>query len=162
MVFLDFVAFKGPRWKETGFLDTKLYVKEGNPLAYIPINSCHPPWCWKGWVKAEILRRLILDSSEQQFHDDVTVFLKRLIQRGYGGKALRKVASTVSFADRAVFLRSKDRASQKEGQLYFVNIYHPQFKKFSSMDEPNGFGLPVVQHAWSINTSLMRKLWKFH
>ena len=173
VVFLDFEAFKGPGWTKTGILDTRLYEKTGAPHSYLPPQSCHPSWCFKSWVKAEVCRRLIVSSSSNDFNVAVSKFAKDLIARGHLGSKVRSVLDTVTFEHRTALMGkfaqpSKDGSSESGSRdirkLYMVLMHHPDLVKLEFNDKERAFldnGIPEVRHSETINPGLCRKLWHF-
>ena len=49
MNYLDVDAFKGHRFDETGFLDTRTHIKETNSFQYVQASSSYPPLSSRGF-----------------------------------------------------------------------------------------------------------------
>ena len=83
IVHLDVIYFKGPRWHETGFLDTDLYQKPSNMFLFMTFKSEHPYSVKRGWVTAELRRfnKRCSDSGRYFYH--ALNFWRQLIARGY-------------------------------------------------------------------------------
>ena len=167
VTFLDFTAYKGERWAATGILDIRLHVKPGNPLAYLPCSSCHPHWIAKGWIKAEMIRRCITNSSEANFKADVALFAKNLIARSYSGPFVRSIISSVQLRSKQVFLvgRKSKIVGDKSFYINFINTFHPQLPRFKCFDlhkkEAQKLGLPDVSTSHTVGNNLVYSLLQY-
>ena len=113
---------------------TTLYEKPTALHLYIPPHSSHPPGCVKGHIYGETIRINRLCSSQEDIHNRMLTFFRRLRQRGYPPsflipqfeKALVKAAqfTACSEAQRAAKKRAQLEASRR--RVYFHVDWHPQ------------------------------------
>jgi hypothetical protein len=68
---------------ENGKIVTSLYAKPLALYQYIPPSSCHPPGVLTGLVLGQVLRIFQLCSRDQDINNELRLFHKRLINRGY-------------------------------------------------------------------------------
>lgn len=82
VIFMDLrlIIYKGTRFRQTGFLEIKIYQKEisMNICSYIPVHSAHSPYVFKNFIKGEINRYLRYNSNESCFWSIVLNIFRRL------------------------------------------------------------------------------------
>ena len=64
-------------------LFTKLYQKSMNKYIYIPPSSFHPKHIYKSFIKGEIRRYCLLNTTEHDYDESKQCFRNRLMSRGY-------------------------------------------------------------------------------
>lgn len=78
-------------------LSTNVYQKALNAYLYIPWISCHSDDSKRAWVKGELIRYVRICSKEPDFANVRNDFVKRLRDRGYPGRWLRRVVDEVKY-----------------------------------------------------------------
>ena len=66
------------------------YSKSVEQHLYIPPFSNHPSHTMTGWIYGELLRLHRTNSSEEQFIEHSTLFIKQLKKRGYGNNIIKQ------------------------------------------------------------------------
>jgi hypothetical protein len=141
-IFLDLEIFRDESFLITGLFKTKVYSKPNNKFLYLPSTSFHPEKVKSNFIRSEILRYLRLSSDEKDFLASVEKFFTHLTARGYNLISLRKIKSTITFADRASALNPKrstilsiPNQIAPPRPLFFVTQLNPFSRKlnFSSL-----------------------------
>ena len=78
----------------------RTHFKPTETFQYTFFTACHPPGAKKGFVKGEALRLLRTNSSNKAFEEDITVFKKHLMERGYPQNFINNTLSEVKFQER--------------------------------------------------------------
>ena len=91
-------------WKEENKWKFKIARKANAAFAYLHPTSCHPEACYKGWIKAEVLRILTHSSNLELAREEIARFQENLIRRGYDRETLPAVCSTMNWEDRSAAL----------------------------------------------------------
>jgi hypothetical protein len=94
-------------WKEDNKWKFKIARKANAAFAYLHPTSCHPEACYKGWIKAEVLRILTHSSNLELAREEIARFQENLIRRGYDRETLPAVCSTMKWEDRSAALWGK-------------------------------------------------------
>ena len=89
--FLDVTIFKGPGFRSTGLLDTKIYRKPTDTRSLLHTQSFHPPHVYNGIVKSQLIRYNRICSSQSSFNQEVKSLFKTLKTRGYSNSRLRRL-----------------------------------------------------------------------
>ena len=124
--YLDINIFKGDRFAETNFLDTRTYSKPSETFQYLSRNSTHPESCFKGFIKGETLRHLRLCNNRQDFYEKVNSFKENLIRRNYSDNYVSNIVSEINFEERISHLSPKPKDSSPP--LVFKFMYSPHIK----------------------------------
>jgi hypothetical protein len=103
--FLDLCIYKGKRFFAYGKFDIKLYQKEENIYAYIPLKSVHQNHTMVNFVIEELHRYVKCNSTQLYFEKDKLSFYKRLLDRGYKKSFLNKTFRKVSYESRCELLK---------------------------------------------------------
>ena len=91
--FLDLTVYKGPKFRSSGHLDSKVYFKPTDSHQLLHTNSFHPRHTFPGIVKSQILRYHRNCSDLIEFHKACTLLEKALAPRS---PSLRKSKSNCS------------------------------------------------------------------
>jgi len=171
-VYLDLTVSKGNRFTSFGILDMELYTKPGNPYCFLPRGSCHHPFVFEAWVKAEVIRRLIVSSSQEAFVNACRIFGSMLLERGYSGAFVRRKLCEHTFADRDRILfggttDDDERAKIRERSrtLPFIRMFHGAMPNCSWLHEHMhahiGDVCPLqLRESYTVATNIMRTMWK--
>lgn len=92
--FLDTTIFKGPKFRITGKLDSKLYVKPTDNHALLHRDSYHPKHVFTGILKSQMLRFSRICTRWQDCEDARRNLFRALKKRGYSRSFLRKAQRT--------------------------------------------------------------------
>jgi len=137
-------TFKSPR-KKLIFMDMTIQIEGGKiittiyakPLAlyqYIPPNSCHPPGVLTGLIFSQILRIYQLCSRSKDIDKELSLFHKRLLNRGYATNQLipffeKGINNAISYLSQTQEQRDAFKKAKvgKSDERIFLHIpYHPQ------------------------------------
>jgi hypothetical protein len=126
-------------------LVTTIYAKPLALYQYIPPNSCHPPRVLTGLVYGQILRIYQLCSLSEDINKELSLFYKRLLNRGYltskliplFEKSINSALLYLSLTPQQQELRAKTKMGKLDEKILFHIPYHPQ-------SPPLGF----IQHLW--------------
>ena len=113
--FLDVTAYKGERFKETGVLDVKTYIKPTNKQLYVHATSYHPKGTGKGIVIGEALRYLRTNSDEANFRQCIANHKKVLKSRGYKPTTTNKLLEPITFGMRETALAPNPKRFKQKG-----------------------------------------------
>ena len=89
--FLDLTVYKGPRFRTSGYLDSKVYFKPTDSHQLLHTNSFHPKHTFPGIVKSQILRYYRNCSDLTEFNKACTLLEQALAPRGYKKSFFRKI-----------------------------------------------------------------------
>ena len=83
--YLDITIYKAPSSTSMNQcqLFTKLFQKPMNKYIYIPPSSFHPKHIYKSFIRGEIRRYRLVNSTDQDYHESKQLLFNRLISRGY-------------------------------------------------------------------------------
>ena len=90
------------------------YRKPGNAYAYIPFNSFHGRYIFRGWITAEILRLLTHSSELEIWKQEGAFFYHHLRARGYPRWHLAAVFERVTWARRTRILNGGPKGNDHE------------------------------------------------
>ena len=115
-------------------LITTIYAKPMALYQYIPPNSCHPPGALTGLIFGQILRIYQLCSLSEDIDKELSLFYKRLLNRGYtSNKLLPILEKGINNAITYLSLSPEQREAKKKAktgrldQRIFLHLpYHPQ------------------------------------
>ena len=126
VTFLDLKISKGPRFWNTGRLDTCLFVKETtNPQCFLHFSSCHPFTTFRTVVRGEIIRALRCTSSRTVFIGILDKLLQKFRLRGYPNWLLREESDGVPYSKREELLHPKERRTLEQDVTLFSSIFTP-------------------------------------
>lgn len=91
----------------TARLQLSTYQKPHNRYLYIPFNSFHRPSVFKGFVKAELLRYAVTNTTAACFERMKSMFYGRLKDRGYPAHVLDGWFAAVQHSDRVRLLNKQ-------------------------------------------------------
>ena len=119
---------------ENGKIVTSLYAKPLALYQYIPPSSCHPPGVLTGLVLGQVLRIFQLCSRDQDINNELCLFHKRLINRGYQHEGLLPLfVKGIDNAKSYMAMSQVQRDARKEAKVgklderVFLHIpFHPQ------------------------------------
>ena len=123
--FLDLDIYKGPRFQETGRLDTKLHIKATNSQSYLHYTSNHPRYIFKNIVRGEVLRALRATSDRDIFLGVVQDMQRKFLARGYPSDLIHRVADGIKFEERQYHLATKLQQEPPVERVYFSVPHHP-------------------------------------
>ena len=124
--YLDILIFKGNRFANSRYLDTRTYTKPCETFQYLSRNSSHPKSCLKGFIKGETLRHLRLCNNRSDFNGKVNFFKKKLLERDYSEDFINSATSAITFEHRADLLIPKPKL--RNPPLIFKFTYTPYIK----------------------------------
>jgi hypothetical protein len=115
-------------------LVTTIYAKPLALYQYIPPNSCHPPGVLTGLVYGQILWIYQLCSLSEDVDKELSLFYKRLINRGYltpkliplFKKGVNNAILYLSLTPQQQELRAKTKMGKSDERILFHIPYHPQ------------------------------------
>lgn len=93
--YLDLTIFKGPKFHQTGHLDTKIFFKETDTHSLLNKASFHPRHVFKGILKSQITRFFRNCSQVEDFDTACSTVFAVLRKRGYTRRFLRYAKSEV-------------------------------------------------------------------
>ena len=129
LIFMDMtIKIKGDR------LITTIYAKPMALYQYIPPSSCHPPGVLTGLIFGQILRIYQLCSLSEDIDKELSLFYRRLLNRGYKQEILIPLLEKgINNAITYLSLSPEQRESKKKAktgrldQRIFLHLpYHPQ------------------------------------
>ena len=123
--FLDLEIYKGHRFRRSGILDTKLYIKPTNPQSFLHFQSCHSASTFSTIIKGELLRALRATSDAESYTIIVSKLLDRFLERGYPKELFLEVADTIAFGDRSSLLTPHPRRTLLPNVTIFSIRHHP-------------------------------------
>jgi hypothetical protein len=126
-------------------LVTTIYAKPLALYQYIPPNSCHPPGSLTGLIYGQILRIYQLCSLSEDVDKELSLFYKRLLNRGYltpklmplFKKGINNAILYLSLTPQQQELRAKTKMGKSDERILFHIPYHPQ-------NPPSC----LIQHLW--------------
>ena len=123
--FLDLDIYKGTKFRETGYLDTKLHIKSTNPQSYLHFSSCHPNYIFQNIVRGEILRTLRATSDEDIYQGMLQQLLGKFTSRGYPRELFHRVAHSIDYGQRHCHLASRPQQQLQPEVVFFSVPHHP-------------------------------------
>ena len=102
--FLDITIYKGPNFKDTGKLSTKIFTKPCDTFQYILPTSTHPPSTFKAFIYGEFLRIIRNSSEKEEYEATSSLFKERLLKRGYEEDFILNIQQSVSHSNRQKIL----------------------------------------------------------
>ena len=156
---------------ENNKIVTSLYAKPMALYQYIPPSSCHPPGVLTGLVLGQVLRIFQLSSRDQDINNELRLFYKRLIDRGYSHdglvplfvKGIDNAKSYMALSQVQREARKTAKVGRSDERVCFHIPFHPQNppskriqrlwretilspageKMFTDLRNANGFPVPV-------------------
>ena len=124
--FLDITIYKGPNFKNTGRLSTKIFTKPCDTFQYIMPTSIHPPSTFKAFIYGEFLRIIRNSSEKEEYEASSKLFKERLILRGYDEAFILNIQQSVSHENRQNILEetgNKPERNKLHIPLVFTTTY---------------------------------------
>ena len=87
----------------------RTHFKPTARFQYTFSTTCHPPGATKGFVKGKALRLLRTNSSIKTFEENITIFKKYLMERGYPQNFINNALSQVKFQERTQALLQRNK-----------------------------------------------------
>ena len=162
------VIFKGNRFHEKVFFDTKIYQKEQNLYAYIPQKSFHRKHTSKNYVLNKLKRYVKYNSEKLGFLKLRNKFFDRLRNRGFRKFSFAKMFSAVSYMARDKYLSSKDKiysAVVQETQVEMAldevaeGIFQDHLKPDQNKRKKSGLQARKGSFLQQIRLCLFKQLW---
>jgi hypothetical protein len=110
--FMDLVIYKGPRFRNKGVLDVKVYQKEVNNFLYIPYSSFHSKQVKASFIFTEMDRYATHNSNYKVYKEVKHKFFKRLRARGYPPHFLHTVFAKHNYTRRKQLLKQRRLQAQ--------------------------------------------------
>jgi hypothetical protein len=128
---LDFTVYKGPKWRITGNVDTKVKFKATSLAAPLTRQSAHHPRV-HGWALAELQRFASLSSSQEAYDEARAVLIQRM--KPYDADIVSSLRRCNAFFNHQFPCASRGdvRKSNKSGNFHVVRLvlpYHPIFAR---------------------------------
>ena len=98
ITYLDLTIFKGSRFRESGILDTKVYIKPTETYQYLEKSSAHPPHVFNAFIKGETLRYARNTNNEGDFLEKVHTLMEKLLDRGYKKQKVLEIIRKIDFS----------------------------------------------------------------
>ncbi|KAL7525562.1 hypothetical protein ACHAXR_001060, partial [Thalassiosira sp. AJA248-18] len=116
-----------------GKIEIALYTKPLALYIYIPPHSCHSPGVLPGLIFGNILRIYQLCSRQEDIDKELSLFLKRILDRGYQLKNIqpifaKAITNALQYLSQSKGYRLTLKAQQDEesrNQVYYHLPYHP-------------------------------------
>lgn len=89
--YLDVTLFKGPGFRQTGKLDTKLYTKPSSSHLHLPRTSHHPESTFQSILSGQKMRSIIASSCLQHHRTEMVERYKQYLARGYSREELKSM-----------------------------------------------------------------------
>ena len=119
MIFLDVTV----KWScRTHKLTTQVFQKPMNRYPYLPWKSFHTKGMKKGFIKGEAIRYARLCSRKRGFKYLISLFILRLLKRGYPKSFISKALSSVEWEKRHEYLKYKSK--DKKLPFLFPILYN--------------------------------------
>lgn len=105
------------------------YQKPHNQYMYIPWHSFHRPGMYKGFIKAELQRYAVTNTLPGDFQRMKTLFMNRLLDRGYPARQLQSWFAAVNHSCRTALLsRPPGKRQQRRGDAPVLVLPNGQFE----------------------------------
>lgn len=126
-IFLDFEAYKGPRFGSKGILDVRIYIKPISKLLYQHGRSNHPHHTFTGVTKGKMIRFLRNTSDRITRNIKIKELFHHLAQRGYNATWLRECKKLISSKHRHKYLTPAIKPKEPPSSWLITN-YEPTLK----------------------------------
>ena len=114
------------KMEDNGSLSTNLYCKPSSAHQYLNKQSSHPPHTIKSIPKSQFIRIRRICSFIEDYSENVKIFTKIFLKRGYKLKNLNKIAIEVSNMNRDELL--EDKVKVKNDRIPLVITWHHHLK----------------------------------
>ena len=124
--FLDLTIYKGKNFDQTGKLSTKIFTKPVDTFQYIMPTSTHPPSTFKAFIYGEFLRIIRNTSEKEECFKTSSLFVERLLRRGYTEDFINNIRQSVSHDNRQKILEETGKKQYQDKQnvpLVFTTKY---------------------------------------
>ena len=142
--YLDLTILKGPRWHRGGHLDFSLFSKRSSLWQPLSALSCHHPSVHDAWPLADLARRVLRCSSQEDRREAEKALISAFRHRfGYFPvSGIRKNTSRISAQPNRLFPRLIVPYNFVWGRAGVVSALH---------DVAQWQGLQHVRLSWSLN-----------
>ena len=123
--FLDLSISIGKDFYTTHHLTTNIFQKPLNKYQYIPFSSLHPLHQKRLFIKSELTRYILRESSLQGYLTIRKLFYERLRARGYPPSFLKDCFDLVTYANRNSLLSKRTNTSKN------VIVFKLVYSKFT-------------------------------
>ena len=89
--YLDVTIFKGPGFRQTGRLDSKLYTKPSSSHLHLPRTSHHPESTFQSILSGQRMRSIIASSCLQYHRAEMVERYDQYRARGYSSRELKSM-----------------------------------------------------------------------
>ena len=139
---LDIQFYKGTDFSTTGILSSRVHQKACNRYQYLPFRSWHPRHQKFAFIRGELRRYIIRESTLAGYLSLRLRFYHRLRARGYPASFLREAFSGLTYSMRLALLGAPSRkeAQGKRGPL----VLKLPFCAFTKALDPGGFLNPEL------------------
>ena len=93
--FLDVTIYKGPSFKDSHILDTKLFFKPTDSHQLLHSKSYHPPHIFRNVVKSQVIRFARICNNLDDYDAACSTLFSALKHRGYSKRSLRRIKSEI-------------------------------------------------------------------
>ncbi len=126
-------------------LTTTIYAKPMALYQYISPNSCHPPGVLTGLLFGQILRIYQLCSHSEDTDKELSLFYRRLLDRGYKPcnllplfkKGINNAIAYLSLSPEQQEAKKNAKVGRRDQRVFLHLPYHPQ-------NHPSSF----IQRLW--------------
>ena len=94
--FLDVTVYKGKRFRECGYLDTKVYFKPTDTHQLLHAKSFHPKHVFSSVIKSQVIRYNRICNNTHDFDSACSTLFSEIRKRGYSIRKLRRIKSEVA------------------------------------------------------------------
>jgi hypothetical protein len=126
--YIDLTVTKCAGTGSTVGLKVTTYQKPHNQYMYIPYFSFHRRGVYNGFIKAELQRYAVTNTLPADFEHMKTLFMQRLVDRGYPVSQLRKWFAAVDHACRVPLLHRTTASKHKAGVGPVLVLPNGQFE----------------------------------
>lgn len=98
--FLDITIYKGDNFIINNKFDTKVFQKPINLYCYLPPSSYHTHSIFRSFITGEINRYRLLCTDDTEFNKIKSLFIVRLLLRGYNKHYLSNIINNLVPPDR--------------------------------------------------------------
>ena len=146
--FLDITIYKGKDFNNTGKLSTKIFTKPVDTFQYIMPTSTHPPSTFRAFIYGEFLRIIRNTSEKEEYLKTSSLFVERLLKRGYTEDFIENIRQTVSHENRQKILEETGNKPDLDKQ----NVPLVFTTKYTGYILPKQIKTSLLQH-WNLITN---------
>lgn len=132
LAFLDLKISLKRKFETEGKLDYELFQKpENNNIYYNPLCEVKPAIKF-GWITGENIRLLRISCSKKAFKQSISLFKKKLIERGYTNEIINEYLK-FKYKHRTLFYNKEDKQVDENPPKYIIceaDVLDRVFTKF--------------------------------